>query len=180
MTEEKLLTDIQEFLTKNTTQKFLSAARQIVELLELEIIDKEDFFKRVYTALIDLYASGYKLEEIDLKIEKKELDFNKSISFENKNLKQISTLRYDTKYRKVFNPINKNVHELIQGDIALDFEDIYYDLKTELEKMKIGTNEAVEDALWQMKFSFTMHWGNHCIDALRAMHYLSQDHQILE
>ena len=180
MTEQKLLTDIQEFITKNTTQNFLSAARQIVELLELEIIDKEDFFKRAYTALIDLYATGYKLEEIDLKIEKKELDFNKSISFENKNLKQISTLRYDTKYRKVFNPINKNVHELIQGDIALDFEDIYYDLKTELEKMKIGTNEAVEDALWQMKFSFTMHWGNHCIDALRAMHYLSQDHQILE
>ena len=41
MTEEKLLTDIQEFLTKNTTQNFLSAARQFVELLELEIIDKE-------------------------------------------------------------------------------------------------------------------------------------------
>jgi hypothetical protein len=175
MTEEKLLTDIQEFLTKNTTQNFLSAASHFVELLELEIIDKEDFFKRAHTALIDLYMSGYKLEEIDLKIEKKELDFNKSISFENKNLKQISTLGYDTKYRKVFNPINKNVHESISGDIALDFEDIYYDLKTELEKMKIGTNEAVEDALWQMKFSFTMHWGNHCIDALRAMHYSLQE-----
>ncbi len=175
MTEEKLLTDIQEFLTKNTTQNFLSAARQFVELLELEIIDKEDFFKRAYTALIDLYATGYKLEEIDLKIEKKELDLNKHICFENKNLKQISTLGYDTKYQKVFNPINKNVHELIQGDIALDFEDIYYDLKTELEKMKIGTNEAIKDALWQMKFSFIMHWGNHCIDALRALHYLSQE-----
>ena len=180
MSEQKLLTDIQEFLERDTTQNFLNAAHQFIELLELEIINRDDFFKRAHMALIDLYASGHKFEEIELKLEKKELDFNKSISFENKNLNQISTLGYDTKYRKVFNPINKNVHELIQGDIALDFEDIYCDLKNELEKMKIGTNEAVEDALWQMKFSFTMHWGNHCIDALRAMHYLSQDHQILE
>ncbi len=180
MSEQKLLTDIQEFLERDTTQNFLNAAHQFIELLELEIINRDDFFKRAHMALINLYASGHKFEEIELKLEKKELDFNKSISFENKNLNQISTLGYDTKYRKVFNPINKNVHELIQGDIALDFEDIYCDLKNELEKMKIGTNEAVEDALWQMKFSFTMHWGNHCIDALRAMHYLSQDHQILE
>lgn len=175
MTEQKLLTDIQEFLAKDTTRNFLNAARQFVELLEIEIIDRENFFKRAHSALINLYASGHKFEEINLEIEKKELDSNKSISFENKNLNQISTLGYDTKYLKVFNPINKNVHELIQGDIALDFEDIYCDLKNELEKMKIGTNEAVEDALWQMKFSFTMHWGNHCIDALRALHYLSQD-----
>lgn len=180
MSEQKLLTDIQEFLERDTTQNFLNAAHQFIELLELEIINRDDFFKRAHMALINLYASGHKFEEIELKLEKKELDFNKSISFENKNINQISTLGYDTKYRKVFNPINKNVHELIQGDIALDFEDIYCDLKNELEKMKIGTNEAVEDALWQMKFSFTMHWGNHCIDALRAMHYLSQDHQILE
>ncbi len=174
MTEQKLLTDIQEFLARDKTQSFLNAASQFVELLEIEIIDKEDFFKRAHLALIDLYASGHKFEEIDLKFEKKDLDFNKSISFENKNINQISTLGYDTKYRKVFNPINKNVHESIQGDIALDFDDIYCDLKTELEKMKIGTSEAVEDALWQMKFSFLMHWGNHCIDAIRALHYLLQ------
>ena len=175
MTEQKLLTDIQEFLARSTTQNFLSASQQFVELLERDDVNKEDFFKRAHLALINLYASGHKFEEIHLKFEKKELDFNKSISFENKNLNQISTLGYDTKYRKVFNPINKNVHELIQGDIALDFDDIYCDLKTELEKLKIGTSEAVEDALWQMKFSFTIHWGTHCIDALRAMHYLSQD-----
>ena len=175
MTEQKLLTDIQEFLGRNTTQNFLSAARQFVELLEIEIISREDFFKRAHIGLIDLYASGHKLEEIDLEFEKKDLDFNKNISFENKNAKQIANSGHDTKYRKVFNPINKNINESMQGDIALDFEDIYYDLKTELEKMKIGTNEAIEDALWQMKFSFKMHWGNHCIDALRAIHYLSQE-----
>ncbi|MBP7283461.1 MAG: DUF5063 domain-containing protein [Leptospiraceae bacterium] len=172
MTEQKLLTDIQEFLERDTTQNFLTAARQFVELLEMENIDKEDFFKKAHTALIELYASGYKLEEIDLEFENEDVNLKKNLSFENKNVKQIANLEFDTKYWKVFNPINKNIHEPIQGDLALDFEDIYQDLKTELEKMKIGTKEAVGDALWQMKFSFTMHWGNHCIDALRAIHYL--------
>ncbi|MBK7057033.1 MAG: hypothetical protein IPH52_18670 [Leptospiraceae bacterium] len=60
MTEQKLLTDIQEFLARDKTQSFLNAASQFVELLEIEIIDKEDFFKRAHLALIDLYASGHK------------------------------------------------------------------------------------------------------------------------
>lgn len=180
MAKQKFSTDIQEFLERDTTQIFLTAARKIVELLEIENINKEDFFKRAHTALIDLYASGHRLEEIDLEFQKEDADFKKNIFVEDKNIHQIADFGHEAKYWKVFNPINKNMHESMQGDLALDFDDIYYDLKAELEKMKIGTNEAVEDALWQMKFSFTMHWGNHCIDALRALHYLSQDEKLLE
>jgi len=57
-----------------------------------------------------------------------------------------------------------------------DFADIYRDLKIELIKIeKIGTDEAVEDALWQIKWSFVHHWGQHCINALRYFHYLYYD-----
>jgi hypothetical protein len=66
--------------------------------------------------------------------------------------------------------------EPTQGWLVDDFADIYRDLKIELTKIeKIGTDEAVEDALWQLKWSFTNHWGQHCINALRALHYLWYD-----
>ena len=77
----------------------------------MENIDKEDFFKKAHTALIELYASGYKLEEIDLEFENEDVNLKKNLSFENKNVKQIANLEFDTKYWKVFNPINKNIHE---------------------------------------------------------------------
>lgn len=70
---------------------------------------------------------------------------------------------------------SSQIENPIEGDIALDLEDIYHNLKMELEKIKIGTDEAVEDALWQLKFSFQTHWGNHCVDALKILHYFSHD-----
>ncbi|TGL21037.1 DUF5063 domain-containing protein, partial [Leptospira levettii] len=36
-------------------------------------------------------------------------------------------------------------------------------------------NEIVEDGLWNLKWSFIHHWGKHCIDALRYLHYLIYD-----
>ncbi|WP_425529083.1 DUF5063 domain-containing protein [Leptospira levettii] len=33
----------------------------------------------------------------------------------------------------------------------------------------------VEDGLWNLKWSFIHHWGKHCIDALRYLHYLIYD-----
>lgn len=62
--------------------------------------------------------------------------------------------------------------EPTQGWLIEDFSDIYRDLKIELNKIDtIATNEAVEDALWQLKWSFFNHWGNHCINAIRYLHY---------
>lgn len=57
-----------------------------------------------------------------------------------------------------------------------DFMDIYVDLKKSLSQIdKIETDEAIENAFWQLKWGFSNHWGHHCISALRYLHYLNYD-----
>jgi hypothetical protein len=182
--------DIQTFLDKDSTKNFIKAAERFIELIEANNIPIEQFYRQSNETLIDLYAFGHKLEQIDLKYSSADSDFGKSDDefFRNQNQALISTLGKDCFYWEVFDPTYNEQEdgqpkqgwkisdkEPSQGWLVDDFADIYRDLKIEFEKMKIGTDEAIEDALWSMKWSFIHHWGNHCIDAMRYLHYLSYD-----
>ena len=167
---------MQEFIDKQTTKDFLMSARQFVELLESINTSNEDFYKRAHLALSQLYATGQRFEEIKLKYSSAESNFDEDTLFEQKNINQISELGENSFYWEVFNPIYDKNEEPSQGWLVDDFSDIYRDLKIELSKIdKIGTDEAVEDAFWNMKWSYLNHWGQHCINALRAFHYLDYE-----
>lgn len=184
MTTNKLSTDIKEFLKRTSTETFLLAARQFVQLLENTNIDKGIFYPKVHAALLELYASGHKLDQIEPKYLSDGRDFDRDAIFENKNAGQISDLGAEAFYWEIFDPAYSEKEgqpnagwtitdrEPSQGWLVDDFADIYRDLKIELLKIdKIGTDEAIEDALWQLKWSYAHHWGQHCINALRYLHY---------
>jgi hypothetical protein len=189
-TTMKISQDIETFLDKDSTKDFLKIAGQFIELIEAENIPTEQFYKQAHRTLIDLYSSGHKLEQIDLKYSSADSDFGVTDQefFKNKNQALISTLGKDCFYWEVFDPTYTEKEngqplqgwkvtdkEPSQGWLVDDFADIYRDLKIEMEKMEIGTDEAIEDALWQMKWGFINHWGHHCINALRYLHYLWYD-----
>jgi hypothetical protein len=184
----KLSTDIKEFLNRKSTETIILAARQFIELLETKDIVKEAFYSKAHTALLDLYSAGYKLDQIELKHSSDDKNFDSEAIFENKNAGQISELGAEAFYWEIFDPTYSENdgqpnagwtitdREPTQGWLVDDFADIYRDLKIELTKIdNIGTDEAVEDALWQLKWSFAHHWGRHCINALRYFHYLYYD-----
>ncbi|MBP5983751.1 MAG: DUF5063 domain-containing protein [Fluviicola sp.] len=189
----KISQDIQTFLDKNSTKNFLKVAGYFIELIEEENISTEQFYRKAHGTLIDLYSCGHKLEQIELKYSSSDSDFGvlDDEFFKNKNQVLFSTLGKDSFYCEVFDPTYTEKEngqpeqgweitdkEPSQGWLVDDFADIYRDLKIEIEKMKIETDEAVEDALWQMKWSFINHWGQHCINALRYLHYLWYDGKI--
>ena len=187
---KQLSTEITLLLNRKSTTDFLVAARRFLALLENGEIKQEEFFKEAHKALSELYRTGLELESVELihsgsdsKFEEIDKDELRKM---NKNL--ISNLGKDSYYWEVFNPTYKERNgrpeqgwkitdkEPTQGWLVDDFADIYSDLKIELLKIdKIGTDEAIEDALWQLKFGFNNHWGNHCINAMRALHYLWYD-----
>ena len=187
----QLSNDIFEFLNLDTTREFLAAANKFIDILENKTILKEQFLKQSHSALIDLYSAGHKLEEIELKYSSAESDFDKDKIFNSKNAALISQLGEEAFYWEVFDPTYSEQNgepksgwkitdrEASQGWLVDDFADIYQDLKIELEKINnIGTDEAVEDALWQLKFSFQNHWGGHAINAMRYLHYYWYDNKL--
>ncbi len=163
---------IQTFLNDPDTRAFLKAARQYVALMESETLTNEEFFRKMHKTLAELYLAALSLKDITLVHSDGETDF---LVPEDEIMKiHKSVFSYtgdDGVYWKIFDPSRKEkpVQVWLQDDLA----DIYRDLKRELYKIdRIGTNEAVEDALWQLKFGFKAHWGHHCVDAMRVLHYV--------
>jgi len=183
----KISKDIEEFLNKNTTRAFLGKAKDFIELIESENIKQELFIKQAHSILIDLYSAGHKLEEIELKYSssKSEFEILDDEFFRIKRQNITSSLGKECFYWEIFDPTYTETdegapgpgwkitdREASQGWLVDDFGDIYRDLKIGIEQLNLATDEAIEDALWEMKWSYNYHWGNHCINALRYLHYL--------
>ncbi len=185
----KISKDIQEFLNRETTKSFLGIAKDFIELIEREDIKQELFINQAHKILIDLYSAGHKLEEIELKYSSSESEFEELDDefFKIKNQNIISSLGKESYYWEIFDPNYTETdgvpgprwkitdREASQGWLVDDFADIYRDLKVGIEQMNLVTDEAIEDALWTMKWGFINHWGNHCINAMRYLHYLLYD-----
>ncbi len=63
--------------------------------------------------------------------------------------------------------------EPVQGSLAGDISEIYYDLKQDLRLKE--TRIAYVDFVWEVRFSFREHWGRHAIGALKTIYELHLD-----
>jgi hypothetical protein len=68
-------------------------------------------------------------------------------------------------YWSVFNSTEQDPP--VDGSLAGDISEIYEDLKESLHEASENTPDA--DILWDLRFSFTSHWGRHLTSALKAI-----------
>jgi hypothetical protein len=71
-------------------------------------------------------------------------------------------------YGNICNPLDVPAGEAALGDLADDLADIWRDLKEGLTIFEEGYRDA---AGWQWLESFTIHWGEHAINALAVIHF---------
>ncbi|MCG6146607.1 DUF5063 domain-containing protein [Leptospira bandrabouensis] len=180
--------EIINFLETETTRTMLLNANRLIDLLENPNIPLLEFYPKLHETLISLYLSGHLFDSIPLVYFNDENKIDDDKYFENLNCSLISNLKEESLYWEIFDPTysEKNGKPSsgweeedkipIQGWLEDDISDIYHDLKTQLKKIEsLESNEIVEDGLWNLKWSFIHHWGKHCIDALRYLHYFIYD-----
>lgn len=69
-------------------------------------------------------------------------------------------------YSEVFDPYDDSP-SLVAGSLSDDVLEIYADVSRGLG---LWESKAHVDAVWEWRFGFDTHWGDHAIDALRALH----------
>lgn len=71
-------------------------------------------------------------------------------------------------YWEVFNVYGDGETEgIVAGDLSDDLLDIYFDVRRGL---RLWASEAPRAAaIWEWRFGFDAHWGNHAVNALRAL-----------
>lgn len=82
-----------------------------------------------------------------------------------------SSLKNNRYYWHVINPVDDRDMQAVCGDLFDDLRDIYKDIKESLLLFDLHNKEAEVTAFWNLKFKFDNHWGDHCINAIYAIHY---------
>lgn len=78
-------------------------------------------------------------------------------------------------YREVLDPYDPPEEKPIVGSLADDIADIHCDLRDGLRKWRRG---ETGEAFWAWRGVFEIHWGEHAVGALRALHFLARAERI--
>lgn len=73
-------------------------------------------------------------------------------------------------YLEVFDEKIKDTEGPVTSSISENLTDIYQDIKDFLLLYQTGTDEVMNDAIWECRLNFENLWGQKLVNALRAIH----------
>lgn len=157
---------IDQILQQQSIHQFAASAEQFCSLMEHhQDYNAYEFIKRTADSLVTLYKVALSLPDVECDEEKEvvaDLDYAP--------LQLSKTLGKYRSYWEIVNPYHED--EPVMGDLADDLGDLYHELKEGLVIYSADTKDAICWAVWHWRFGFEVHWGDHLVDALRALHRL--------
>lgn len=152
---------------------FYKSATDFCGFMERELKHtSNEFLQTSRIHLLNLYDTALKLPVVDLETTVEyEYAFN-NLEFEQVLsciVERLGTSRY---YWHIFNPSREEDTKPVCGDLSDDLGDMYKDIHRSISLF--NKPDGQESALWQFKFDFDNHWGDHCMNALNAIHFYLQ------
>lgn len=164
--------NVEELNASKEFLNFLRTARNYCEFIE----SKNSYTETEYLSLTReylqlLYINAQNLQFVELTFNS---DFDSLLSDVDlmRIVVQLSDRIESRFYWHIFDPLQSIDLVPVCGDLVDDLGDIYRDLKSAILLYDKGSPEEIESALWDFKFNFDNHWGDHCMNALYAIHYI--------
>ena len=171
MEEDNLRSQIES----EAVEAFVDASERYCTLIEeRNVISRVSFIEKAHETLSLLYYRSLLLPNIEPPDE----FFEESISHDiwAELFRSLQDLLVDWEYYwDVFNPNDPQDEDPICSNLADDLADIYRDIKTGLLLWERDSLEAKQKAIWQWRFSFWAHTGQHINGALRAIYWRLYD-----
>jgi hypothetical protein len=151
------------------SRRFREAAINFIQTVDSVVaMERDAFLAHLSHCLAELYASA-----LDLPAVKPDTTSIDETPFAKEEWAELfNSLREKIGsidgYWEVFDSTEKTAP--VQGTLAGDISEIYFDLKRDLQLDERGISKA--DSLWELHFSFRSHWGKHLLGALTAIHDL--------
>lgn len=157
----------EEVIAFTTTSNAFCAA-----LEKVNDVDRRQFLESMLKILPDLYAKTMLLPNLENIFEEGNEKF---VTIDDWNAVHDAILlklgQFD-EYLEVFDKKIEESEEPVSRSISEDLADIYQDIKDFLMLYRIGTNELMNDAIWECKQNFETYWGQKLVNVLRAIHNL--------
>jgi len=153
--------------------EFVTVANEFCKYLEnCEEVSLTDFVETTHRILPLLYLKATLLPSIEESYE----EFNEKFVTEelysviqNNLLKKFGNYN---NYDEIYDPLRQENDEPAQLSLAETFSDIYQDVKDFLMQYRTGTDEIMQNSVWECRQSFEQYWGQKTVNALRVLHHL--------
>ena len=149
---------------KTAIDEFVDIARRYCAWAEAAAGNPQQEMYQAREFLAELHLAVVRLPDADFE----DSERKDAVTYDEwkKVLERFSGLPVDG-YWDVFDPLKEEEKESLWNSLADDLADIYRDLKTYLQLYDAG---YTEEAVWQWRFNFLIHWGQHLTGAQRAIH----------
>jgi hypothetical protein len=153
--------------------EFVTVANELCKYLENSgEVSLTEFVNTTHRVFPLLYLKATLLPVLEESYE----EFNeKFVTEEEYNLIQNNLLEkfggYNT-YDEIYDPLRQENDEPAQLSLAENFADIYQDLKDFLMQYRTGTNEIMQNAIWECRQAFEQYWGQRIVNVMRVLHHL--------
>ena len=166
---------IETIVAQEQTKDFLKISRDFCAFIESIDKSSDAYLRQLQYLLLTLYKAATSLPWTTLEFNREfQMDLTKE-EIENILRKLAEKIGDDRYYWTVFDPTDDKDRESVCGDLVDDIGDTYKDVKRGLLTFDLGTMASKEHGIWELKFLFTKHWGQHTIDALRTIHFLLEE-----
>ena len=154
--------NITEFVT--VTSEYCSFVENIVRF------SKKDFLDKARKLLPLIYLKGSLLPKLQSVFDDENEKFVSEEEWDFIHESVQKKLGFHDEYREVFDPLTHEQVEQSTASISDNLADIYQDLKNFVTLYNVGTEEVMNDALWECKLNFEEFWGQRLLNALKAIH----------
>jgi hypothetical protein len=155
--------------------EFVEEVRRFCDFIEQNsVLDTRSFLQQLQSHLQELYLFGHELPLVDLYFNEEFGDPLPKAALQEISGSIAKRLGDNNYYWYVFDPADENNTAPVCGDLSEDILSVYQDLKNPLLLFDTQAPAAMESALWSFRSNFTIHWGDHCVNAIYALHYFIQ------
>jgi len=147
-------------------QRFRAAATTFIEAVDsASNLERSLFLTAICRSLAELYTSALYLPSVSPDTsETDETPFRREEWSKLFQSLKVKIGPFDS-YWELFDSTEKG--DRVQGSLAGDISEVYGDLKNDLQLDQKEMSRA--DLLWELRQSFTAHWGGHALSALKAI-----------
>jgi hypothetical protein len=186
--------DVSDDVTQALTAEFIEAARRYVAQVDArEGSSPQRFLLALQPLLCELVFRASVLPDVELPDDECEDtgckwdsdEINKSTD---RRLQIYGPLHasleaflgeYDL-YWKVWDPVELAKDDPMRWGLSDDVAETYCDLREALAQVPPAGQQLPDDVLWDWRFSFSIHWGQHAIDAIRTIYAYVAHHDLGE
>lgn len=155
-------------LESENFKHFLKEVRAFCHYIEANEENGNPFLETIATYFLQLYSHMLKVDLIEILYD---YDSNHLDNDYDRIAKSIGSRIPIDYYWEVYNPLDFDDHTESCGSLIDDITDIYLDLKRALIDFDTGQVEATESAVFNFKWGFSNHWGQHLVSGLKIIHW---------